>query len=276
MKERLAGKVVLVTGAARGQGRSHALRLASEGADVIAFDIAASPAACLEYPPASADDLRQTESGIADLGRRVVATEVDTRDLDAFVDALDEAVAKLGGLNVVVANAGVVTYAPLLEITPEQWEANIGVNLTGTWHTVRAAVPHLLKSGPGGSIVMTGSVCASRALPFLVPYNASKHGVLGLARSFALELGPHGLRVNTVNPAGVNTPMSGPDVIAKMGEMVEEHPGIDFIPGVLAPPTETGACEPEDISDTVAFLASDEARYITGQDIYVDFGRLVV
>lgn len=275
MADRLAGKVALVTGAARGQGRSHAVRLAAEGADVIAFDIAASPAGCLEYPPSSAEDLQQTASLIGETGRRVVTAEVDTRDLDALAAALDRAVDELGGLNVVVANAGVVTYAPLLEITPEEWEANIGVNLTGTWHTIRAALPHLLESGPGGSIVMTGSVCASRALPFLAPYNASKHGVLGLARSFALELGPKGIRVNTVNPAGVDTPMSGPDVVERMGELIEETPGIDFIPGVLPAP-ETGMTQPEDISDTVAFLASEEARYITGQDVYVDFGRMVV
>jgi NAD(P)-dependent dehydrogenase (short-subunit alcohol dehydrogenase family) len=204
-----------------------------------------------------------------------VTSEVDTRDLDALTGALDWAVSELGALNIVVANAGVVTYAPLLDITPQEWEANISVNLTGTWHTVRAAVPHLLESGPGGSIVMTGSVCGSRALPFLVPYTASKHGVLGLAHAFALELGPHGIRVNTVNPAGVETPMSNPDVIARVGKLIEEAPGIDFIPGVLAAEG-YGMTEPEDISDTVAFLVSDQARYITGQDVYVDLGRLVI
>jgi (+)-trans-carveol dehydrogenase len=275
---RLSGKVAFVTGAARGQGRSHAVRLAHDGADIIAFDIASKPAECLAYAAATPDDLAETASQVEARDRRVVTAQVDTRDLEALTNALDDAVAELGGLNIVVANAGVVTYAPLLEITPAEWSANIDVNLTGAWHTIRAALPHLLDAGPGGSIVLTGSVCGQRALPFLAPYNAAKHGVLGLARSLALELGPKQIRVNTVNPAGVNTIMSGPDVRERMQRLLDGSPGVEFIQPVLPGGVLEGGgmCEPEDISNAVSFLVSDEAQFITGHDVFIDFGRMVL
>lgn len=274
---RFSGKVALVTGAARGQGRSHAVRLASEGADIIAFDIAASPSPTLEYPAATPADLTDTVSAVQGLGRRIVARAVDTRDLELFANALTEAVEELGGtLDIVVANAGIVTYAPVLEVTPEEWQTNVDVNLTGTWHTVRAALPHILRTGAGGSIIMIGSVAASRALPFLTPYNATKSALLGLCRALALELGPKHIRVNTVNPAGVNTAMSGPNVVKRIQAMIEHADGINYTGGVLPRNTESGLADPEDISNAVAFLASDESRFVTGQDLFVDFGRLVI
>ena len=274
----LGGKVALVTGAARGQGRAHAVRLARDGADIIALDLAERPAECLEYPPATPDDLAQTGAELAAHGVRVRTARVDTRDFDALVTELDDVVAELGRLDIVVANAGVVTYAPLLETSADQWQTNIDINLTGSWYTARAALPYLLAGGEGGSIVLIGSICAVRTLPLLVAYTAAKHGLLGLAHALALELAPKGIRVNTVNPAGVDTPMSGVDVMTKVREMFEDLPEV-------APPRppllggvggRNGMSAPEDVADAVAFLVSDAAKRITGQDIFVDFGRALI
>jgi SDR family mycofactocin-dependent oxidoreductase len=265
MTTRFDGKVAFITGAARGQGRAEAIRLASEGADIIAVDI------CREFPSthydgASAADLAETVAAVEALDRRIVATETDTRDFAALDKALRDGVAELGRLDVVVANAGICSAAMSWQITPEQWQETIDVNLTGTFFTVKAAVPILLEQGTGGSIVMTSSVAGLRGLPFLAHYAASKHGIVGLCRSMANELGQYGIRVNSIHPHGVETGMQPTEMMALIGEHGATL-GPIFM-GSLPDPVS----QPEDIAAAVAWLASDEARHVTGIQLPVDLG----
>lgn len=273
MPGRVADKVAFITGAARGQGRSHAVRLAQEGADIIAVDICQgfdnSPA-----PPATSEDLAETADLIKGLDRRAVTAEVDVRDYDALKAAVDSGVEQLGKLDIVVANAGIGTVAPRLDRMDEAlWQEMIDVNLSGVWKSVKAAVPHLL-SGGGGSIVLTSSVAGLKAYTHTGHYNAAKHGVVGLMRSFAVELGAHNIRVNSVHPTHVNTPLLINHKTFHLFRPDLDNPGTDD----LAPVCQTFHTLPvpwvnaEDISNAVLFLASDEARYITGVTLPVDAG----
>jgi SDR family mycofactocin-dependent oxidoreductase len=202
---RLEGKVAFVTGAARGQGRSHTGRLAEEGADIVAVDIA-SQIDTVPYTMARPDDLALTVKEVEALDRRIVATEVDVRDYNGLKAALDDGVDQLGRLDIVSANAGIVGYAAAEELSEQAWRNMIDVNLTGAWHTVKAAIPHL-RAGGGGSIVITSSDAGLEAAPNAAHYGASKHGVVGLMRALADELAPDMVRVNTVHPGSVNTDM---------------------------------------------------------------------
>lgn len=263
---RLAGKVAFITGAARGIGRAEAIRLAKEGADIIAVDLC-KPLATPAYEAATAADLAETVRQVEGLDRRIVATEADVRDFDALAAALHAGVAELGRLDAVVANAGIMTAGRAWEITPEQWREVIDVNLTGVFHTLKAAVPILLEQGHGGSIVVTSSVAGLRGLPFLAHYVASKHGVLGLARTFANELAGESIRVNTVHPYGVDTPLGyAPDLAELLGQADQRVAGIYMHGGPDA------MSEPADIAATVAWLVSDDARHVTGSAIAVDQG----
>jgi SDR family mycofactocin-dependent oxidoreductase len=265
---RLDGKVAFITGAARGQGRAHAVRLAREGADIIAVDVCRS-AATTKYDGATAEDLAETVRLVEAEGRRIVATETDVRDFAALSDAARQGVAELGRLDVVVANAGICSAAMSWDVTIEQWQETIEVNLTGVFYTVKATVPILLDQGTGGSVIIISSVAGLRGLPFLAHYSASKHGVVGLARSMANELGMHNIRVNTVHPNGVATGMTVPDL----------QPLQEKYADTLAPIFMRGLpdrySEPEDIANAVAFLASEESRHITGVALPVDLGALI-
>ncbi len=265
---RLDGKVALITGAARGQGRAEAVRLASEGADIIAVDSCAD-AASTHYPGATREDLDACVKDVEALDRRVVARVADVRDFAALSAAVAEGVAELGRLDVVVANAGICSAAMSWEITPEQWQETLDVNLTGVFHTVKATVPTLIAQGTGGSIVITSSVAGLRGLPFLGHYVASKHGVVGLARTLANELGQYRIRVNTVHPNGVATGMTVPD----MQPLIAEHAATLGPIFMSALPDQVS--QPEDIAAAVAWLASDDARHVTGSQIPVDLGTLV-
>lgn len=271
---RMEGKVAFVTGAARGQGRSHAVRLAQEGADIIAVDICrkfeASPAA-----GATPEDLDITAGMVKDAGGRIVTAEVDVRDADALRAALDGGVEQLGRLDVIVANAGIGTTAGKLHKTDEAlWQQMIDVNLSGVWKTVKAGVPHILHGDRGGSIVLTSSVAGNKAYPHVGHYVAAKHGVIGLMRSFAVELGQRMIRVNAVLPTHVNSPLLMNDATYRAFRPELENPGPDDLAPVcrsfhvLPIPWVT----PEDISNAVLFLVSDEARYITGVALPVDAG----
>ncbi|WP_072804797.1 mycofactocin-coupled SDR family oxidoreductase [Rhodococcoides yunnanense] len=266
--QRFAGKVAFITGAARGQGRAEAIRLAAEGADIIAVDIC-KDFESTSYDGATSDDLKETVAAVEALDRRIVATEADTRDFDGLSAALADGVAQLGRLDVVIANAGICSAAMSWEITPEQWKETLDVNLTGTFFTAKAAVPILLEQGTGGSIVFTSSVAGLRGLPFLGHYAASKHGIVGLCKTMANELGQHNIRVNSVHPHGVATGMQPNDMMALLGEY-----GATLGPlfmGALPDPIS----EPEDIAAAVAWLASDEARHVTGIQLPVDLGTLI-
>jgi SDR family mycofactocin-dependent oxidoreductase len=263
---RVDGKVAFITGAARGQGRSHALRLAEEGADIIGVDIC-GPIDNLPYPPATPDDLKETVRQVEALDRRIVAAQADTRDRAGLQRALEDGLAQLGHLDVVVANAGICIPGAWDETTPQAWQDTIDVNLTGVWNTVSLAAPHLIARG-GGSIIITSSTAGLKGLPFLLPYVASKHGVVGVMRALAHELAEHNIRVNTIHPTGVDTPMGqGMDHLM---QLFESHPKLA---AMLTNSLPVEVTQPIDISNAVLFLASDESRYVTALTFTVDAGN---
>ncbi len=266
MAGRVEGKVALVTGAARGQGRSHAVRLAEEGADIIAVDLC-GPVPDLQYPSATEEDLAETVRQVEALDRRIFARKADTRDRSALKAAIDEGVAQLGKLDIVVGNAGICIIASWDEVTPEIWNETISTNLTGTFNTVQLSAPHLIAAG-GGSIILTSSAAGLKGLPFLTPYVASKFGVNGLGKAFAAELAEHSIRVNTLHPTGVDTVMG--QMGAAYPPLLEKNPRIG---GMLTNMLPIDVTEPRDQSNAVLFLASDEARYVTGLSMTVDAGN---
>ncbi|MBB5917655.1 SDR family mycofactocin-dependent oxidoreductase [Nocardia transvalensis] len=275
MAGRVEGKVAFITGAARGQGRSHAVRLAQEGADIIAVDACAPVSGSDQIPAATPEDLAETVDLVKGLGRRIIASEVDVRDFDAVRATLDSGVEQLGRLDIVAANAGIGNGGELLHNTSEQdWDIMIGINLSGVWKTVKAAVPHLITGGHGGSIILTSSVGGLKAYANTGHYIAAKHGVIGLMRSFAVELGEHSIRVNAVCPTNVNTPMFMNEGTMKMFRPDLENPTKDdFAPvAQFMHVLPIGWVEPVDISNAVLFLASDESRYVTGLPLTVDAG----
>lgn len=276
MGKRVEGKVAFITGAARGIGRSNATRLAEEGADIIAVDLCKSTADF--YKGATEDDLAQTVKEVEALGRRIVARKVDVRDYDGLKAAVDEGVVELGRLDIVSATAGMGATPFLSHELPEKfWQDMIDVNLTGVWHTTKAAIPHMIAGGRGGSIILMSSVAGLRAFATVGQYVTAKHGLVGLMRTLALELGPHSIRVNSVHPSQVDT------------DLIQNTPTYRVFRPDLAEPTKEDFrsasqetlvlpipwVEPIDISNAVLFLASEEARYITGSTIAVDGGQSI-
>jgi (+)-trans-carveol dehydrogenase len=270
---RVQGRVALVTGAGRGQGRSHAVRLAEEGADIIAVDICADVEG-IRYSMATPEDLAQTAKLVEDCDRRVVTAVADVRDYGRLKAAVDQGVATLGRLDIVAANAGVTSYYPSWKLPEEGWDAVVNTNLKGVWHTCKAAIPHLIDGGRGGAIIITSSTAGLRGIANLAHYSAAKTGLVGLMRTMAGELAPYNIRVNTVHPTAVDT------------DMVHNKATYDlFIPepadrnrdGVAGPMQALNMLpipwvDPRDISNAVLFLASDEGRYITGARLPVDAG----
>lgn len=270
---RVSGKVAFITGAARGQGRSHAIRLAEEGADIIAVDLCA-PMDTVPYGLATPDDLAATVKLVEEHDRRIVARQVDVRDLAGLQAIVDEGIAELGGVDIVVANAGIGSFAPCWELTEEQWNETIDVNLTGVWKTCKAAIPAMIAAGKGGSIILTSSLAGVVAFPNLGHYTAAKHGVTGLMRTLAVELAPYNIRCNSLHPAIVHTDMTHNDAIYQLflphltnpsrAEAEEGYQGMHALP--------ISGLEPIDISNMVLFLSSDEGRYITGTTQLLDAG----
>ena len=268
MAGRVEGKVAFITGAARGQGRSHAIRLAEEGADIIAVDICHNYET-VGYPLATEDDMAETVKAVEALDRRIVAARADVRDFAALKAAVDDGVARLGRLDVVCANAGICTAQTWDEVTPAVWQDTIDTNLTGVWNTIVAGTPHLIAAG-GGSIICTSSTAGLKGLPFLAPYVAAKHGVVGIARTMANELARHQIRVNTVHPTGVDTPM-GTDLTG-LEPLIERDQNLaPIFMNTLA----VEIVDPRDVSNAVLFLASDESRYVTGLEFTVDAGNTI-
>ncbi|WP_163512581.1 mycofactocin-coupled SDR family oxidoreductase [Fodinicola acaciae] len=257
-------KVALITGAARGQGRGHAVTLASEGVDIIAVDICA-PVASMGYPLAGKEDLDQTVRAVEALGRRCVPVVADVRDGAALADAAG----LLGRLDIVVANAGIGGAWEWDQVTPEIWRDVIDINLTGVWNTCVAAAPHLIAGG-GGSVIIISSTAGLKGQPFLAPYVAAKSGIVGLARSLANEWAEHHIRVNTIHPAGVETGMSAG--FATLQSLIDKHPhtGPIFVNAL-----DVEVVEISDVSAAVAYLASDAARYVTGTELKVDAGNTI-
>jgi SDR family mycofactocin-dependent oxidoreductase len=278
MAGRVDGKVAFITGAARGQGRSHAVRLAEEGADIIAVDICGPVSSNPQIAPATRDDLAETADLVKQLNRRIVTAEVDVRDYDAVKAAVDSGVEQLGRLDIICANAGIGNGGQTLDQTSElDWNDMIDVNLSGVWKTVKAAVPHLISQGQGGSIILTSSVGGLKAYPHTGHYIAAKHGVVGLMRTFAVELGHHSIRVNSVHPTNVNTPLFMNEGTMKLFRPDLENPGPDDlkVAAQFMHVLPVGWVEPVDISNAVLFLASDESRYVTGLPMTVDAGSML-
>ncbi|KZS84754.1 3-ketoacyl-ACP reductase [Mycobacterium persicum] len=275
MAGRVDGKVAFITGAARGQGRSHAVRLAQEGADIIAVDVCKPIVANTTIPASTPEDLAETADLVKGHNRRIFTAEVDVRDYDALKAAVDTGVEQLGRLDVIVANAGIGNGGDTLDQTTEHdWQEMIDVNLSGVWKTVKAGVPHLIAGGNGGSIILTSSVGGLKAYPHCGNYVAAKHGVVGLMRSFAVELGKHMIRVNSVHPTHVRTPMLHNEGTFKLFRPDLENPGPDDMAPIcqMFHTLPIPWVEAEDISNAVLFLASDESRYITGVTLPVDAG----
>jgi (+)-trans-carveol dehydrogenase len=278
MTGRVEGKVAFITGAARGQGRSHAVRLAQEGADIIAIDICKPISRRSEIPPSTPDDLVETADLVKAHNRRIITAEVDVRDYDALKAVVDSGVEQLGRLDIIVANAGIGNGGATLHKNSEHdWQDMIDVNLSGVWKTVKVGVPHILAGGRGGSIVLTSSVGGLKAYPHTGHYIAAKHGVVGLMRTFAVELGQHSIRVNSVHPTNVNTPMFMNEGTMKLFRPDLENPGPDdlAVAAQFMHVLPVGWVEPIDISNAVLFLASDEARYVTGLPLTVDAGSML-
>ena len=269
MTQSIPGTVALVTGAARGQGRAHAVRLSREGADIIAIDIAGQLPSSVPYDSPTPDDLADTARLVTAQGRRVVTAAVDIRDFDALRAAVDGAVAELGRLDVVVANAGICSPAAWDRITPEAFRDTIDTNVTGTWNTVMACAHHIIDGGRGGSIILIGSAAGVRMEPFMVHYTASKHAVTGLARAFAAELGRHNIRVNSVHPGAVATPMGSGQMREAIRSAADSYP---YLRGRNKPLLPEGTAQPEDIADAVAWLAGEQSRFVTGTQVSVDMG----
>jgi (+)-trans-carveol dehydrogenase len=274
MAGRVEGKVAFITGAARGQGRAHAVRLAQEGADIIAVDIC-KQIESVAIPLSTPEDLAETADLVKGHNRRIYTAEVDVRDYAALKAAVDAGVEQLGRLDIIVANAGIGNGGNTLDKTSEEdWTDMIDVNLGGVWKTVKAGVPHILAGGQGGSIILTSSVGGLKAYPHTGHYVAAKHGVVGLMRTFAVELGQHMIRVNSVHPTNVNTPLFMNEPTMKLFRPDLENPGPDDLK-VIAQMMHTlpiGWVEPEDVSNAVLFLASDESRYVTGVTLPIDAG----
>lgn len=269
----LDGKVAFITGAGRGQGRSHALRFAREGADIIAVDTSKSVDS-VPYALADAEDLAETARAVEATGRRIIAREADVRDYSALEAAVQEGVSTFGRLDIVVANAGISSPAPTFDMSEDTWQDMIDINLTGTWKSLKASVPHIIEGGRGGAVVITSSLAATVANENMAHYSASKAGLVMLMKVMAKELAPHSIRVNTVHPTTVATEMVLNDATYRLFRPDLDNPGrADFEEAARTlNRLPIAALEPEDITETVLHLVSDRARYITGTTQVIDAG----
>jgi SDR family mycofactocin-dependent oxidoreductase len=266
----LQGRVAFVTGAARGQGRSHAIRLARAGADVVASDICAPVSEHISYPAATSEDLAETVRGVEAQGRKILAREVDVRDDAGLRQLVADGVEQLGRLDILVANAAVLSWGRLWELSDEQWNTVVDVNLTGTWRTLRAVLPAMIDAGNGGSVVVVSSTAGLKATPGNGHYSATKHALVALTNTLALEAAEFGIRVNSIHPYSVDTPMIEPEEMAKV---FGEHPSYvnSFPPMPLQP---RGFMTPDEVSDVVVWLAGDGSGTLSGVQIPIDKGGL--
>ncbi|GAA3641392.1 mycofactocin-coupled SDR family oxidoreductase [Kineosporia mesophila] len=270
---RVEGKVAFITGAARGQGRSHAIKLAEEGADIIAVDIV-DQVESAPYATATAEDLAETVKAVEALDRRIIARTADIRDLAALTAVAQEGVAEFGRLDIVLANAGISSMAPLLDLTEDQWNEMIDINLSGAWKTLKATVPHIIDGGRGGSVVITSSLAAMVANGNNGHYSAAKAGLVSLMKTAAKEWAPHNIRVNTIHPTTVQTPMILNDATYALFRPDLEKPGYDDF--IVAANTLNAlpvpVTEPIDITNAVLYLVTEDGRYVTGTTHVVDAG----
>jgi SDR family mycofactocin-dependent oxidoreductase len=268
------GKVALITGGARGQGRSHALALAREGCDIAFCDIS-EPLKTPLYRTATTEDRIETEKLVSETGRRCLAVEADVRDRAAMQSFVDRTVEELGHIDIVLANAGMTAFSPAWETPYEMWDETVDICLTGVWNTCRATMPHMIERRQG-AIVITSSNAGLTPIPNVAPYVAAKHGVTGLMKVLAVELAPFNIRVNAVHPCGVAT------------DLVLNQPGLDLFSGKEnatfedAEPgmkslnlLDVALIQPEDVTEAILYLVSDAARYVTGSSLVVDAGTTI-
>ncbi|MGO9154616.1 mycofactocin-coupled SDR family oxidoreductase [Mycobacterium sp.] len=268
----LSGKVAYVTGAARGQGRSHCVRLARAGADIVAIDACGAIDEHNTYPPSTPEDLAETIRLVENEGRKILAHHTDVRDLAGQQKVIDDAIEQFGRLDIVVANAAIMNYERVWELSANQWQQTIDTNLTGVWNTMKAAVPAMIAAGNGGSIIIISSAAGIKAVPALGHYCASKFGVVGLTNALAVEVGEFGIRVNTVHPYGTDTPMGNDTSIF---QILSEHPtyAFSYTPGALPSDSLT---DPNSVSDVVLWLAGDASSLVTAAQIPADKGYLKI
>ncbi|AHY46983.1 oxidoreductase, SDR family [Rubrobacter radiotolerans] len=270
---RLDGKVALISGGARGQGRSHALRLAEEGADIVTFDLC-EQVESVPYAMSTEEDLNETVRLVEDLDQRIVARKADVRDPGQVETVVEEGLGEFGHIDIVLANAGIFTLGAAHELSRQSWDDIIDINLTGVWRTCKAVIPHMIEAGRGGSIVITSSTAGIKGFGNTAHYTASKHAVVGLARTMANELAPHMIRVNTVHPTAVDTPMIQNEMTYSLFRPDLEHPtqadAMEAFRTINALPIPW--VEARDISNAVLWLVSEEARYVTGIMVPVDAG----
>ncbi|HEY9315955.1 mycofactocin-coupled SDR family oxidoreductase [Williamsia sp.] len=264
---RFEDKVVFITGVARGQGRSHAVLAAREGANVIGVDLA-GPLPHVPYDSATVADLDETRRLIEEAGAKALLVQGDVRDLDALKAVVDEGVAAFGGLDTVIANAGICVPQVWSDITADSFRDTIDINVTGVWNTITAGAPHLIARG-GGAVVLISSLAGKKLQPFMVHYTTSKHALVGMTRAFAAELGQHNIRVNSVHPGAVNSPMGTGEMIPRIVKTNESNPRLA---GMGMPFLNQFSAEPEEVADLVAFLVSEEGKFITAEHISIDGG----
>ena len=275
---KLDGKVAFITGAARGQGRSHAVRLAEEGANIIAIDLCEDvDSIAVLYPLATQDDLAETARLVEEAGGKILARKADVRDFASMKAVVDEGIALFGHVDICLANAGVVSLNRAWEYPEQTWKDVVDINLTGVWNTVRTVIPHMIERGKGGSIVITSSTAGIRGFAHTAPYSAAKHGVVGLMQSLANELAPHWIRVNTVHPTNADTPMLQNEGTYRLFMPELENPGRDDLANMMSAVSALPIAwvEAKDVTAAVLWLVSDEARYITGVQLPVDGGATV-
>ena len=272
----LDGKVALITGGSRGQGRAHAVTCAREGADVIIADIA-DQMGTVPYQMATQGDLDETVSQVEALDRRILAIKADVRDQEQLDDVAARGIAEFGKIDILIANAGIWTLAPFWELTDDQWDEMIGVNLTGVWKSAKAVAPHMIER-QSGSIVITSSTAGLEQAVNYAHYAAAKHGVIGLMKNIALELAPYGIRCNSINPGAINTPMNNHQ---DAWDLFAGHPGgtgqdrieVGYTYAALKG---TSFMDPQVIADTALYLNSELAAKVTGVTIPVDAGHLIL
>jgi SDR family mycofactocin-dependent oxidoreductase len=274
---RVSGKVALITGAARGQGRAHAVRLAEEGASIVAFDVCENVAGVLYEGPTEAD-LEETGRLVREQGGNVIVRKGDVRKAEDVTAVVEAGLAEFGYIDVVIANQGVAMAGPSWEISEEDWATVVGINLTGSWRVAKAVIPSMIEAGRGGSIILTTSGLASRAVGYMAHYASTKSGLNGLCRELSVELSPFQIRVNTLQPTAVNTPMMDNEPLYEL-----------FTPGMEGQPTEARRAEmlnilrqsnvldvpwveAEDMANGALFLASEESKMVTGAPFRVDAG----
>ncbi len=276
-RRRFEDKVVFITNAARGQGREAAVRFAAEGANVIGVDLAAQLES-IPYPMATPEDLATTVAQVEQVGGAMVSRVADVRDLAALEGAVAEGLERFGRLDMVVANAGVMATSLFTELSEAAWDEIVGTNLTGVWKTVRAAAPAIIEADRGGSVVVTSSIAGLKGMWVSAPYVASKHGVTGLMKTMALELSPNNIRVNSVHPSSVRTPMIENEYFTGVMRGDLENPTFEDVADVLNPmqALDLPWLESADIANAVLWLCSDEARGITGVSLPVDGGNLLL